>query len=98
MMDKEGVKYREKSTEKSRTLDRRGSKTKHSSTSLNRPSSSYDLSSTFRNKSDRSRNLITKGDPRQGDTQASLHSLLSVKSVSIHPEVTHFRYQQYVDR
>jgi hypothetical protein len=97
------MRYKERSTDtlfesttnrRSKTLDRRGSKTKTNSTSLNRPTSSHDLSSTLQYKSDRRRNLRTG----QTETQASMHSLLSAKSVSIHPEVTQYNYDQYGDR
>ena len=43
-------------------------------------------------------NLRKSSDNSQADTQASCHSLHSAKSVTIHPEVTHYRYKHNIPR
>ena len=55
-------------------------------------------SETLLRKSKMRSNLRKSSDNSQADTQASCHSLHSAKSVTIHPEVTHYRYKHNIPR
>ena len=55
-------------------------------------------SETLVRKSKMRSNLRKSSDPSTEATQASCHSLHSAKSVTIHPEVTQYRYRHRIPR